>query len=238
MTERKRLPAFFAAALALHLVLLFSPVITIGTAAVKSGGEAGIVMKLTDIGETLLSPDTLQGDTFQGAPKETAQAAPEETLPSPGPLPEAGDSPGLQRISGPGQQGPETSSEITLAETAMEGEGGPGSSSGGGGEAGVEYLPMYRVSKPPSFAHDAIRSRLNYPPQALRFNIEGLVYLELFVDRDGTVRRITILREDPPGRGFGQAAIRAFEGLIGIPAEANGIPVAVRYRYPLRFTIR
>ncbi|MDR1210819.1 MAG: energy transducer TonB [Spirochaetaceae bacterium] len=214
MTTGKRLPAFFAAALAFHLLLLFSPFIRIGG---TEGEEAVFVMKLTDIGETLFSPDTLRG--------AQEEAAPEETHPSPGPLPEAGDIPGLLSITGPGQGEPETLAGTALAETPL-------------GAAGVEYLPMHLVSKPPSFSDDAIRNRLSYPPQALRFNIEGLVYLELFVDRDGAVRRITILREDPPGRGFGQAALRAFEGLTGVPAEANGIPVAVRYRYPLRFTIR
>ncbi|MDR0390096.1 MAG: energy transducer TonB [Spirochaetaceae bacterium] len=102
----------------------------------------------------------------------------------------------------------------------------------------IEYLPMHLVSKPPSINEREIRSKLVYPPIALRSNIEGLVHLELFVDRDGVVRRITVLREDPPGRGFGDAAIRALEGLKGVPAEANGTPVAARFRYLLRFTIR
>jgi protein TonB len=107
-----------------------------------------------------------------------------------------------------------------------------------GTETDIEYLPMHRVSKPPFFDDREIRSRLNYPSIALRSNIEGLVYLEIFVDRDGTVRKVTILKEDPSGRGFGDAAVKAFEGLSGVPAEANGNPVAIRYRYPLRFTIR
>jgi protein TonB len=65
-----------------------------------------------------------------------------------------------------------------------------------------------------------------------------MVYLELFVDKDGLVRNITILKEDPSGRGFGEAAVKAFQGLKGVPAQANGATVAVRYRYPVRFSIR
>jgi protein TonB len=76
-----------------------------------------------------------------------------------------------------------------------------------------------------------------YPPIALRSGIEGMVYLELFVDRDGQVRRATVLKETPEGRGFGEAAVKAFENRKGIPASANGEQVAVRFRYQLRFKI-
>jgi protein TonB len=100
------------------------------------------------------------------------------------------------------------------------------------------YLPMHRISVPPVFSEREIIAALVYPPIALRSGIEGTVYLELFVDRRGEVKQITILRENPPGRGFGEAAVAAFRGLTGKPAEANGVPVAVRYRYPVRFTIK
>jgi protein TonB len=140
------------------------------------------------------------------------------------------ESGGFEPSSGSEQQAAGASSETTA-------ESGSGFAFAQG-EAGDEYLPLDWVSKPPLFSDEAIRRRLRYPPLALRANIEGLVYLELFVDRSGAVKMISILNEDPPGRGFGEAALRAFEGLRGVPAELNGSPVAVRYRYPLRFTIR
>ena len=102
----------------------------------------------------------------------------------------------------------------------------------------IEYLPMHKISNLPVFSEQEIRNALIYPSIARRSNIEGMVYLELFVDPQGEVRRVTILREDPAGRGFGEAAAKAFEGLRGSPALANGVPVAVRYRYPVRFTLR
>ncbi|WP_010257787.1 energy transducer TonB [Treponema primitia] len=101
-----------------------------------------------------------------------------------------------------------------------------------------DYLPMHKVSAAPVFSEGEIRERLVYPPIALRAKIEGMVYLELFVDHHGQVRQITILRETPENRGFGEAAIKAFQGLQGKPAQANGAAVAVRYRYPVRFAIR
>jgi protein TonB len=100
------------------------------------------------------------------------------------------------------------------------------------------YLPMHQLSSPPQFDQSAIASDLIYPPIALRSGIEGRVILELFVDRTGVVQRITILREDPADRGFGEAAVRAFTGRKGEPAIANGEPVSARYRYPVSFRLK
>ena len=102
----------------------------------------------------------------------------------------------------------------------------------------IDYFPMHLVSELPKFSEDELKRRVIYPPIAQRSEIEGTVYLEVFVDREGIVRSVTILKENPPGRGFGEAAQKAFLGLRGSPAMANGMEVAVRYRYPVRFTLR
>jgi protein TonB len=101
-----------------------------------------------------------------------------------------------------------------------------------------EFLPMHRVSEAPVFSEEEILRALDYPPIALRSGVEGMVYLELFIDRRGLVRQVSVLKEEPAGRGFGEAAVRAFSGLRAVPARANGVPVAVRYRYPVRFRLR
>ncbi|MDR3285035.1 MAG: energy transducer TonB [Treponema sp.] len=100
------------------------------------------------------------------------------------------------------------------------------------------YLPMHKISVPPKFSERDIMSALIYPPIALRSGIEGMVYLELFVDNTGLVRKVTMLKEDPPNRGFGEAAVKAFENRRGEAAQANGEAVAARYRYPVRFSIK
>jgi len=101
-----------------------------------------------------------------------------------------------------------------------------------------EFLPAHLVSSTPQFDEDVIASEIFYPPIALRSGIEGRVILDLFVDRNGMVQRITILREEPEGRGFGEAAVRVFTGRQGIPATADGVPVSCRFRYPVVFRIR
>jgi len=101
-----------------------------------------------------------------------------------------------------------------------------------------DFLPAHRVTDQPRFNEREIADDLVFPPIALRSGIEGRVILELFVDRSGIVQLVRILREDPEGRGFGEAAERAFMGRQGIPAMADGVPVSARFRYPVSFRIR
>ena len=100
------------------------------------------------------------------------------------------------------------------------------------------YLPQFRLSVPPVFNERDIAAALVYPPIAQRSGIEGRVIVELFVDRNGRVQQVLILQENPEGRGFGEAAVRAFMGIRATPAQANGEAVSCRYRYPVRFVLR
>jgi len=102
----------------------------------------------------------------------------------------------------------------------------------------VEYLAQHMITQVPVFPEDEIRRNTVYPPIARRSNIEGTVYLALFIDREGNIRDVRVLRENPPDRGFGEAAVNAFRGIRAKPAEANGVPVAVQYRYNITFTLR
>ncbi len=101
---------------------------------------------------------------------------------------------------------------------------------------GIEYLPSHKISVPPKIPVNQVLRNIVYPPQANRQRIEGVVYLELYIDREGVIRKIEVLKD--PGYGFAEAAVKAFEGVRCQPAEANGVPVAVRYRYPIRFKLR
>jgi protein TonB len=101
-----------------------------------------------------------------------------------------------------------------------------------------EYLPIHKVSEAPKFDEREISAAIVYPEIAKRSGLEGRVILELFVDRNGLVQHIRILQEAPPDRGFGEAAIKAFTGRRGVPAQANGEPVSTRYRYPVTFRLK
>jgi protein TonB len=107
-----------------------------------------------------------------------------------------------------------------------------------------EYLPAHKISVLPEFPNAAIQDAIRYPVIAERSKVEGRVILDLFVDRTGNVRRIDVLREDPPNRGFGKAAVEAFQEVFRNPknrckpALANGEPVSAHIRYPVSFRIR
>jgi protein TonB len=107
-----------------------------------------------------------------------------------------------------------------------------------------EYLPAHKISVLPVFPDEAILAAMKYPVIAKNSNIQGRVILDLFIDRTGALRRIDVLREDPPNRGFGDAAKTAFQEALRntgnrcTPALANGEPVSVHIRYPVTFRLR
>jgi protein TonB len=103
-----------------------------------------------------------------------------------------------------------------------------------GGEP--DYLPQHKVSSIPVMPTSDILSRIEYPPIALRQGIEGVVYLELFIDQSGIIRKVKVLKD--PGYGFAEAAVAVLQNVLCKPAMANGVPVAVRFRYPVRFSLQ
>jgi protein TonB len=120
----------------------------------------------------------------------------------------------------------EVSAPVESAETSTETVAGP------------DYLPPHKISVPPEFDRRELHRRTVYPPIAQRSGIEGTVYLDLFIDREGYVRNVVVLKETPEGRGFADAAIKAFQDFRASPAQANGKDVAVRYRWLFRFTLQ
>lgn len=100
----------------------------------------------------------------------------------------------------------------------------------------IEYLPQHMISAAPQIPMDRVRANIEYPTLANRQRIEGVVYLELYIDAEGRIREIKILRD--PGYGLGEAAVEAFDDIRVVPAEANGTPVAVKFRFPVRFQLR
>ena len=97
------------------------------------------------------------------------------------------------------------------------------------------FLPQHKISSVPVIPIREVLSKIEYPPMALRQGIEAVVYLELFIDSKGAIKNIKVLKD--PGHAFAEAAMAALKGIICVPANANGKNVAVRYRYPIKFTL-
>lgn len=79
-----------------------------------------------------------------------------------------------------------------------------------------------------------------YPEIAILTRVEGVVTIELLIDRDGNVRDARILRPSGSNVGFEQAALDAALKYKYRPAIQNGRPVAVRisHRIELRLQYR
>jgi len=102
----------------------------------------------------------------------------------------------------------------------------------------IKYLQQHLVTALAVLPEKEIIGAAVYPSIALRSGIEGTAFLDLFIDQYGNIREITILGENPPGRGFGEAAVNAFKGFKAKPAEVNGTPVAARLRFNFTFRIK
>ena len=99
----------------------------------------------------------------------------------------------------------------------------------------IEYVPQHKISVVPEIPTKAILSKIEYPKMAMKQGIEGVVYLELFIDEAGNIRKVNVLKD--PGYGFTEAALAALDGITCKPALVNDKPVAVRFRYPIRFVL-
>ena len=99
----------------------------------------------------------------------------------------------------------------------------------------IEYFPHHKISVVPEIPTKAILSKIEYPKMAMKQGIEGVVYLELFIDEAGDIRKVNVLKD--PGYGFAEAALAALDGITCKPALVNDKPVAVRFRYPIRFVL-
>ncbi len=76
-----------------------------------------------------------------------------------------------------------------------------------------------------------------YPENARRAEREGLVTAEFIVGVDGRATDIKVIKEEPKGFGFGEAAIDAVERWRFTPAKKDGESVPMRVKVPVRFSL-
>ncbi len=78
--------------------------------------------------------------------------------------------------------------------------------------------------------------RVPYPKEAKEKNIEGPVVMDILVDRDGVVRRVTVV--SGPGFGLNEAASTAITKFRFVPAKVKTDSVAAKIRYTYRFVLQ
>ena len=98
----------------------------------------------------------------------------------------------------------------------------------------VETMPMFRGGEQKLF--EFIGNNVVYPQEAIDAGIEGRVFVEFYIEKDGTVCDARVLR----GIGYGcdEEALRVV-GLMPkwYPGKQRGNAVRVRYTLPINFKL-
>lgn len=199
-------PVIYIIAIVLHLAILFN--LTVQTPK-KQKKEDTTIFKVVDVQE------------FQKPEPEPEKEKPKKKKEPPPPPPK--------------EETVEVETQETIAETVTETEKTVVEVEKKEPKQ-IDYLPQHKISKPPKIPTGKIRSQIQYPRLANMQKIEGVVFLELFIDTNGKIRNIKVLKD--PGYGLAEAALKALENITCKPAMANDKAVAVRFRYPIRFALK
>jgi protein TonB len=211
----------------LHLVIIGG--FLLYTKASTEIPEAKGVVRIKTLAELAAPPSLSQTQAPQ-----IAVAAPSVAPPSVG-IPEAVAD----------EEAPEEVTIATQAELGKLQDLSATSIVGAGGDSiAVEIAPEEYLPPPGEFVpYDeapVIISQVipEYPPLAKQAGIEGVVMLEVLVDKKGNVRDVRVTRPSGASAGFEEAATKAAYQTKWKPAISNNQPVAVRVAYPVRFTLK
>ncbi|WP_420576544.1 energy transducer TonB [Ekhidna sp.] len=107
----------------------------------------------------------------------------------------------------------------------------------------VPDAPFERVEDMPEFpGGDAalltfIAENIKYPKAAQRIGVEGRVTLSFVIDEQGAITNIEVLKGI--GAGCDEEAVRVLKLLPNYsPGKQRGVPVKVRMRIPVNFTLQ
>lgn len=98
------------------------------------------------------------------------------------------------------------------------------------------FVP-HEVPPQPKGGYAWINQLIEYPEEALRLGIEGVVVLGVLVNKEGRAEKITLLRDSGHGVGFEVAATEAVRKLAWQPARQRDKKVKVWVAIPIRFKI-
>lgn len=103
----------------------------------------------------------------------------------------------------------------------------------------VEDLPKLGQFVPHEVPPQIIRKTpLTYPVLARKAGIEGIVYLDILVDKEGKVRDIRVIKASGTNVGFEEAAVEAVKQWTFSPAIQNERPVACWMALTIKFKIK
>lgn len=98
----------------------------------------------------------------------------------------------------------------------------------------VEEMPQYPGGNKALYAY--VSKELNYPDLAKENGISGTVYVQMVIERDGTISQIEVMRGVE--KLLDQEAVRVVSLLPNfIPGKQRNKPVRCMYRLPIRFRL-
>jgi len=113
--------------------------------------------------------------------------------------------------------------------------GGIGSGTGGGTGSGQGQM-TYDIGQTDTDARMVGPDpALKYPRRAEREGVTGYAEIGLVVNEFGRVEQLTVLKEEPVGYGFAQAAMEAAQKLQFKPATVESTPVRQHFRRRFSF---
>ena len=78
-----------------------------------------------------------------------------------------------------------------------------------------------------------------YPEMEKENNIQGRVYVQFIVEKDGSITNVKVTRGVPGGPGLTRVAESAVKKLKKFaPAKQNGRPVRLTMTVPVNFTLK
>ena len=82
-----------------------------------------------------------------------------------------------------------------------------------------------------------LETEIEYPKRAEKQNIEGRVYVQFVVEKDGDISGAKVLKGI--GTGCDEEALRVVRSMPNwIPGEDNGEKVSVKYTLPIKFVLK
>ncbi|MBL7951093.1 MAG: energy transducer TonB [Flavobacteriales bacterium] len=98
----------------------------------------------------------------------------------------------------------------------------------------AEVMPVHPGGEEAMFKY--LMKELKYPELAVENGIQGVVYVNFVVERDGTITTIRVLRGI--GAGCDEEAMRVVRNMPPwSPGLQGGRPVRVMYNLPIRFKL-
>ena len=101
---------------------------------------------------------------------------------------------------------------------------------------GEEYLAYASSMPAPVGGLPAIYKKITYPKMAQQAGVEGKVYLIAFINKNGSVDDVTVIKK--LGAGCDEAAIKAVKASEFTPGASEGNPVNVKLSLQIQFKLK